>query len=160
MYNLASRDKNDTMDVVEHCVTRFGRNAQRRNEMSTAQQTASARKRFGCPVDGFQQIMSGKYKLRIIWDLQNGSRRYGEIKKGLLRGASGSGNISPRVLSRELKSLANLGLIERTEYQVVPPKVEYSLTDVGQSLIPVIGVMHEWGVTHLLRETAETDTSK
>jgi len=101
--------------------------------------------------------MSGKYKLRIIWDLQNGPRRYGEIKKGLLRGASGSGNIAPRVLSRELKALAALGLIERTEYQVVPPKVEYSLTDVGQSLIPVIGVMHQWGVANLLSETAGTD---
>ena len=128
--------------------------------MSTADETASARKRFGCPVDGFQQIMSGKYKLRIIWDLQNGPLRYGEIKKGLLRGASGSGNIAPRVLSRELKSLAALGLIERTEYQVVPPKVEYSLTDVGQSLIPVISVMNQWGVTYLLRETVEIDTSK
>lgn len=122
--------------------------------MSTANQTTAVRKRFECPVDGFQQIMSGKYKLRIIWDLQNGPRRYGAIKKGLLSGASGSKEIAPRVLSRELKDLAALGLIERTEYQVVPPKVEYSLTDVGQSLIPVIGVMHQWGVIHLLRETA------
>src|SRR6184192_1695311 len=93
------------------------------------------------PVDGFQQIMSGKYKLRIIWDLQNGPRRYGEIKKGLLRGASGSREIAPRVLSRELKALAALGLIERTEYQVVPPKVEYALTPVGHSMLPVIEQM-------------------
>lgn len=126
--------------------------------MSTAQQARSARKRFECPVDGFQQIMSGKYKLRIIWDLQNGPLRYGELKKGLLRGISGSQEIAPRVLSRELKALAALGLIERTEYQVVPPKVEYTLTDVGQSLIPVIGVMNQWGVTYLLSETAETET--
>ena len=128
--------------------------------MSTVQQATPARKRFECPVDGFQQIMSGKYKLRIIWDLQNGPLRYGELKKGLLRGISGSQEIAPRVLSRELKALAALGLNDRTEYQVVPPKVEYSLTDAGHSLIPVIGVMHQWGVTHLLRETAETDTSK
>jgi DNA-binding HxlR family transcriptional regulator len=125
--------------------------------MSVAHQDTSARKRFECPVDGFQQIMSGKYKLRIIWDLQNGPRRYGEIKKGLLRGATGSPVIAPRVLSRELKALVALGFIERTEYQVVPPKVEYSLTDVGQSLIPVIGVVNQWGVAHLLRETAGTD---
>jgi DNA-binding HxlR family transcriptional regulator len=155
MHYLASRDKNDTMDAMFH--GSIGA-SEGRNEMSVAHQDTLARKRFECPVDGFQQIMSGKYKLRIIWDLQNGPRRYGEIKKGLLRGASGSGNIAPRVLSRELKSLVALGLIERTEYQVVPPKVEYSLTDVGQSLIPVIGVMHQWGVTHLLRETAGTDT--
>src|SRR2546425_6747993 len=127
--------------------------------MSAAHQDTPALKRFGCPVDGFQQIMSGKYKLRIIWDLQNGPRRYGEIKKGLLSGTSGSGNIAPRVLSRELKSLAALGLIERTEYQVVPPKVEYSLTEVGHSLIPVIGVMHQWGMTNLVGETAGVDAS-
>jgi DNA-binding HxlR family transcriptional regulator len=98
--------------------------------------------------------MSGKYKLRIIWDLQNGPRRYGEIKKGLLRGASGSGEIAPRVLSRELKALAALGLIERTEYRVVPPKVEYSLTPVGHSMLPIIAQMSEWGTQYLLRDDA------
>ncbi len=96
--------------------------------------------------------MSGKYKLRIIWDLQNGPRRYGEIKRGLLRGASGSQEIAPRVLSRELKALAALGLIERTEYQVVPPKVEYTLTPVGHSMLPIIEQMSEWGTQYLLRE--------
>src|SRR5947209_8980513 len=120
--------------------------------MSTAQRAAPERKRFECPVDGFQQIMSGKYKLRIIWDLQNGPRRYGEIKKGLLRGTSGSQEIAPRVLSRELKALAALGLIERTEYQVVPPKVEYTLTPVGYSMLPVIEQMSKWGTQYLLRE--------
>ena len=120
--------------------------------MSAAHQETPTLKRFGCPVDGFQQIMSGKYKLRIIWDLQNGPLRYGEIKKGLLRGASGSGEIAPRVLSRELKALAALGLIERTEYQVVPPKVEYALTPVGYSMLPIIEHMSEWGTQYLLRE--------
>jgi DNA-binding HxlR family transcriptional regulator len=120
--------------------------------MSTVHQDTPPLKRFECPVDGFQQIMSGKYKLRIIWDLQNGPRRYGEIKKGLLSGASGSQNIAPRVLSRELKGLASLGLIERTEYQVVPPKVEYTLTPVGHSLLPVIEQMHQWGTQYLVRD--------
>ncbi len=120
--------------------------------MSVAHQDIPALKRFECPVDGFQQTISGKYKLRIIWDLQNGPRRYGEIKKGLLRDASGSPEIAPRVLSRELKALAALGLIERTEYQVVPPKVEYTLTSVGQSMLPIIAKMVEWGTQHLLRD--------
>jgi DNA-binding HxlR family transcriptional regulator len=120
--------------------------------MSAAQQDTQARKRFDCPVDGFQQIMNGKYKLRILWDLQDGTRRYGEIKKGLLRGTSGSPEIAPRVLSRELKALAALGLIERTEYQVVPPKVEYTLTPVGRSLLPIIAQMAEWGTQYLLRD--------
>ena len=122
--------------------------------MNAAYHDTATLKRFDCPVDGFQQIMSGKYKLRIIWDLQNGPRRYGELKKGLLRGASGSQEIAPRVLSRELKALAALGLIQRTEYQVVPPKVEYTLTPVGHSLLPIIGHMSEWGTQYLLREDA------
>ena len=120
--------------------------------MSVAHQDTPALKRFECPVDGFQQIISGKYKLRIIWDLQNGPRRYGEIKKGLLRDATGSPEIAPRVLSRELKGLAALGLIERTEYQVVPPKVEYTLTPVGYSMLPIIAKMVEWGTQYLLRD--------
>jgi len=120
--------------------------------MSVAHQDTPALKRFECPVDGFQQIISGKYKLRIIWDLQNGPRRYGEIKKGLLRDASGSPEIAPRVLSRELKSLAALGLIERTDYQVVPPKVEYTLTPVGYSMLPIIAKMVEWGTQYLVRD--------
>src|SRR6266699_2718220 len=140
------------MDTKVSYDTRFTLVAQRRNEMSAAHQDTPALKRFDCPVDGFQQIMSGKYKLRIIWDLQNGPRRYGELKKGLLRGASGSGEIAPRVLSRELKALAALGLIERTEYQVVPPKVEYTLTLVGHSMLPIIEQMDQWGTQHLLRD--------
>ena len=120
--------------------------------MSAAQQDTQTRKRFDCPVDGFQQIMNGKYKLRILWDLQDGPHRYGEIKKGLLRDISGSPEIAPRVLSRELKALAALGLIKRTEYQVVPPKVEYTLTAVGQSLLPIIGQMAQWGTQYLLRD--------
>jgi DNA-binding HxlR family transcriptional regulator len=140
------------MDTKVSCNTQFALVVQRRKEMSAVHQDTPVLKRFDCPVDGFQQIMSGKYKLRIIWDLQNGPRRYGEIKKGLLRGASGSQEIAPRVLSRELKALAALGLIERTEYQVVPPKVEYTLTPVGRSMLPIIGQMSEWGTQYLLRD--------
>ena len=63
----------------------------------------------GCPVAAFQKMISGKYKLRIVWDLQEGPRRYGEIRSGLLRGAAGSAEIAPRVLSRELKALTAEG---------------------------------------------------
>ena len=120
--------------------------------MSGTHQETQPRKRFRCPVDGFQQVMNGKYKLRILWDLQDGPHRYGEIKKGLLRDRDDSQEIAPRVLSRELKALATLDLLERTEYQVVPPKVEYSLTLLGQSLLPIIAQMVEWGTKHLLRD--------
>ena len=119
--------------------------------MSGAQKDTPERPRFECPVDGFQQMINGKYKLRILWALKQGPRRYGEIKKGLLRDISGSQQIAPRVLSRELKTLVTFDLIERTDYQVVPPKVEYSLTPVGQSLLPIIEPMIEWGKQYLIR---------
>ena len=128
--------------------------------MIGAQKEIPARPRFECPVDGFQQMINGKYKLRILWALKLGPRRYGEIKKGLLRDISGSQQIAPRVLSRELKTLATFGLIERTDYQVVPPKVEYSLTPAGQSLLPIIEPIVEWGKLYLVRDvvspTSET----
>ena len=103
----------------------------------------------GCPVAAFQKMISGKYKLRIVWDLQDGPRRYGEIRTGLLRGAAGSPEIAPRVLSRELKALTMSGLIQRRDFGVVPPKVEYRLTAKGRSFIPVIAAIRDWGSRHL-----------
>jgi DNA-binding HxlR family transcriptional regulator len=103
----------------------------------------------GCPVAAFQKMISWKYKLRIMWDLQHGPRRYGEIRTGLLRGAAGSGEIAPRVLSRELKALAATGLIDRKDFGLVPPKVEYRLTRKGRSFIPVIAAIRAWGARHL-----------
>jgi DNA-binding HxlR family transcriptional regulator len=103
----------------------------------------------GCPVAAFQKLISGKYKLRIVWDLRDGPRRYGEIRTGLLRGADGSSEIAPRVLSRELKALTEAGLIDRKDFGVVPPKVEYRLTRKGRSFVPVIAAIRDWGGRHL-----------
>lgn len=103
----------------------------------------------GCPVTAFQKMISGKYKLRIMWDLKDGPLRYGEIRTGLLRGADGTQEIAPRVLSRELKALTHTGLLDRKDYGVVPPKVEYRLTRKGQSFIPVIAAIRKWGTRHL-----------
>src|ERR1700674_663161 len=105
-----------------------------RGGMSTKKSPANC----GCPVMAFQKMISGKYKVRILWDLKDGPLRYGEIKSGLLRGAEGTPEIAPRVLSRELKALAHAGLVIRKDYGVVPPKVEYRLTRIGLSFIPVI----------------------
>jgi len=116
-------------------------------------------RKSGCPVDSFQQMINGKYKLRIIWDLQEGPKRYGEIKTGLLRGKIGTQEIAARVLSRELKALAALGMINRKDYKVVPPKVEYTLTALGQSLIRVISVMHDWGTQHLVLPPEKKQTT-
>ena len=105
-----------------------------------------------CPVTAFQKMISGKYKLRIMWDLKDGPRRYSEIRTGLLRGAEGSQEIAPRVLSRELKALALNGLVDRKDYGVVPPKVEYRLTRKGQSFVPVIDAIRNWGTRHLRQD--------
>ena len=75
-----------------------------------------------CPVAAFQKMISGKYKLRIVWDLKDGPKRYGEIRTGLLRGSDGPSEIAPRVLSRELKALTETGLIDRKDFGVVPPR--------------------------------------
>jgi DNA-binding HxlR family transcriptional regulator len=103
----------------------------------------------GCPVAAFQKMISGKYKLRIVWDLKDGPLRYGEIRSGLLRGTQGSGEITPRVLSRELKALTQSGLVDRKDYGVVPPKVEYRLTPKGRSFVPIIAAIRTWGAHHL-----------
>ena len=108
----------------------------------------------GCPVAAFQKMISGKYKLRIVWDLQDGPRRYSEIRTGLLRGADGSPEIAPRVLSRELKALTEAGLIDRKDFGVVPPTVEYRLTRKGRSFVPVIAAIRNWGTRHLAQTSA------
>jgi DNA-binding HxlR family transcriptional regulator len=102
-----------------------------------------------CPVAAFQKMISGKYKLRIVWDLKDGPLRYSEIRSGLLRGSDSTREVAPRVLSRELKVLTETGLVARKDYGVVPPKVEYRLTRKGQSFVPVIAAIREWGARHL-----------
>ena len=108
----------------------------------------------GCPVAAFQKMISGKYKLRIVWDLQDGPRRYGEIRTGLLRGSSGTSEIAPRVLSRELKALTESGLLDRKDFGVVPPKVEYRLTRKGRTFVPVVAAIKDWGTRHLAEANA------
>src|ERR1700686_5757990 len=113
----------------------------------------------GCPVGAFQKMISGKYKLRIVWDLQHGPKRYGEIRTGLLRGATGTAAIAPRVLSRELKALTESGLIDRRDYGLVPPQVEYSLTRKGRSFVPVIAAIRNWGARHLAQASSDARLS-
>ncbi len=113
-----------------------------------------------CPVAAFQKLISGKYKLRIVWDLKDGPRRYGEIRSGLLRGTNGSAEITPRVLSRELKALTASGLIDRKDFGEVPPKVEYRLTRKGKSFVPVVAAIREWGERNLSETAALADAAE
>jgi DNA-binding HxlR family transcriptional regulator len=109
-----------------------------------------------CPAVGFSLIVGGKYKLRILWILIQRSYRYGEIRKSLLKGTLGK-PVTPRVLSRELKELQLRGLIHRRQYDVVPPKVEYSLTELGRGLVPILEAIVDWGLTGVHEEILGTE---
>ena len=123
--------------------------------MSTRSVHMSLDEKFEVFDNGFQQLVHGKYKLRILWHLQCGPRRFGEIKKGLNTGTLGTKGVAPRVLSRELKVLAGIGLVRRRAYNVVPPRVEYSLTPLGRTLLPIISRLRDWGIRHALPQPAK-----
>ena len=114
-----------------------------------------------CPAVGFSLIVGGKYKLRILWALSQRPHRYSEIRASLLKGTLGK-PVTPRVLSRELKELQQRGLINRKQFDVVPPKVQYSLTRRGRGLVPVLDAIVEWGLTgaheSILATTAGNDS--
>jgi len=99
-----------------------------------------------CPLIAFDQIVGGKYKLRTLWVLIGGPRRYGEIRRSLVIACQGK-PVTPRILSRELKQLQQRGLISRKQYPGVPPKVEYRLTERGERLVPVVRQVIKWGLT-------------
>jgi len=99
-----------------------------------------------CPLIAFDQIVGGKYKLRILWELRKGPRRYGQLRRSAVIACQGK-PVTPRILSRELKELQARRLIDRIQYPVVPPKVEYRLTDLGSRLAPVIDQIINWGMT-------------
>lgn len=91
-----------------------------------------------CPVATTVRLIGNKWKLLIIRDLLEGARRFGELKKGV-------SGISQKVLSENLRALESDGIISREVFAEVPPRVLYSLTDVGRSLLPVIDAMADWG---------------
>lgn len=99
-----------------------------------------------CPAIAFDQILGGRYKLHILCALYNGPHRYGAVGRSLLHGSLGR-PITPRILSRELRQLEERGLIARKEYPVVPRKVEYSLTDRGRALAPILAEIIRWGAS-------------
>lgn len=91
-----------------------------------------------CPIDYTLSIVGGKWNWLIIYELsQYKVLRYGELKKILT-------NITHKMLSQQLKSLEAEGLVNRTEYHQIPPKVEYSLTDKAKTLVPILDLMYEW----------------
>lgn len=99
-----------------------------------------------CPLTTFNHSAGGKYKMRILWELNQGPRRYGELRRSAIMAARGT-PVTARVLSRELKELTQRGIIDRKQYPVVPPKVEYRLTKLGRGLMPVVKQIVKWGLS-------------
>ena len=97
-----------------------------------------------CPMVLVQRVLSGKRKILILWYLSDGTLRFSEIKLRLP-------DVTQKMLTQQLRSLEEDGLISRTVYPVVPPKVEYGLTELGKKTIPILQQIHHFGV-ELLQE--------
>jgi DNA-binding HxlR family transcriptional regulator len=98
-----------------------------------------------CPVTVVQGLIAGKWKVIILWHLSQKTRRFNELQKELPA-------ISQGILTQQLRELERDGLVHREVYKEVPPKVEYSLTDIGQSFMPILDVMGEWGKDYINRK--------
>ena len=97
---------------------------------------------FNCPVEATLDLIGGKYKALILWHLIDTTLRFNEIGKLIPQA-------TPKMLTQQLRELENDSLIIRTVYPVVPPKVEYSLSDFGKSIIPILDSMCKWGENYL-----------
>lgn len=94
-----------------------------------------------CPVETTLSLISSRWTVLIIRELLTGTKRFNELKKSI-------NNISQKVLTSNLRNLEENGLIERTVYAEVPPRVEYSLTETGLSLKPILDAMWDWGINY------------
>ena len=94
-----------------------------------------------CPVETTLTLIGDKWKVLILRDLMPGTKRFGELKKSV-------GNVSQKVLTAQLRAMEESGLVNRKVYAEVPPRVEYSLTELGKSLKPILDSMWAWGEGH------------
>ena len=101
-----------------------------------------------CPVETTLMLISDRWKVLIIRDLLEGTKRFGELKKSV-------GNISQKVLTANLRSMEEAGLLTRKVYAEGPPRVEYTLTETGYSLKPVLDAMVAWGTEYKVKSNRE-----
>ena len=94
-----------------------------------------------CPVETTLMLIGSKWKVLILRDLMDGTRRFSELKKSI-------GTITQKVLTSNLRDMEACGLLTRTVYPEVPPRVEYTLTQTGYSLKPILGSMVDWGTAY------------
>ena len=94
-----------------------------------------------CPVETTLMLIGDKWKVLILRDLMDGTKRFGELKKSI-------GTASPKVLTAQLRDMEEKGLLTRKVYAEVPPRVEYTLTETGYSLKPILDSMWAWGLDY------------
>jgi len=95
-----------------------------------------------CPVGITLELIGGKYKALILWHLAENKLRFSELKKAI-------SNATPKMLTQQLRELESQALIHREVFPIIPPRVEYSLTELGKSLLPVLVSMRDWGAGYL-----------
>jgi DNA-binding HxlR family transcriptional regulator len=93
---------------------------------------------YYCPVDLTLSVIGGRWKSLVFWNLREGTKRFGELKKILV-------GINDKMLTQVLRELESSGIVNRKVHEVIPPKVEYSLTGEGEKLLPVLELMSKWG---------------
>ena len=101
-----------------------------------------------CPVETTLELIGGKYKALILWHLSTGKLRFSELRR-LVSSAT------PKMLTQQLRELESSQLVHREVYPVIPPKVEYSLTETGKSLMPVLVAIRDWGTDYLRKNHQE-----
>ena len=103
-----------------------------------------------CPVETTLMLIGNKWKVLILRDLLEGTKRFGELKRSI-------GGISQKVLTAQLRDMEEKGLVRRTVYAEVPPRVEYSLTETGFSLKPILDAMGKWGQAYKAKSSASVE---
>ncbi len=101
-----------------------------------------------CPVEATLDLIGGKYKALILWHLAEEPLRFSALHRAV-------SSATPKMLTQQLRELESNGLIHREVFPVVPPKVEYSLSDVGKSLVPLLTAMRDWGAEYLRGQNLE-----
>ena len=101
-----------------------------------------------CPVAATLELIGGKYKALILWHLAERKLRFSELRKEIQ-------SATPKMLTQQLRELEAHNLIHREVFAVVPPRVEYSLTELGRSLMPILVSMRDWGSAYLRRKSIE-----
>lgn len=113
--------------------------------MSVSKKEAQAE----CPVDTALTVLDGRWKGTILWRLSSGQMRTSEIRRSIPE-------ISERMLIRHLQELVRDGIVERTDHRTVPPHVTYTISEYGQSLLPVVQALCDWGRGHATRSRCDS----